>query len=174
MDHVDGLEKQEAPADEQEQEQEQEQAEEQEQEQEQENGGGIVNRILTLAGVKKRGHIIHRPAEDEADFKAEISNLTDTIKAKDMELENMSKTLEAKTAEFETYKAGQLEELETMKNSVKESLAALENRVKVEVHNHLAALGYSPDTLPAPVEPKNTAPASLSDGEKFLRELGLR
>lgn len=174
MDHVDGLEKQEAQEEEAQEEEAQEQAEEQAEEAQEQEQGGIVNRILTLAGVKRKGHIIHRPAELEADYKAEISNLKESIVAKDMELANMSKTLEAKTAEFEQYKAGQLAELETMKNSVKESLAALDNRVKVEVHNHLAALGYSPDTLPAPVEPQNTAPATLSDGEKFLRELGLR
>lgn len=135
---------------------------------------GFVNRILTLAGVKKRGEVFHRPAEVDEDYKAEIKNLNEALKNKDVELENLSKTLENKQADFETYKETQLREIEELKNTISNSISTLEDRIKTEVHNRLAALGYDADSLPAPQELQNTAAATLTDSERFLKELGLK
>lgn len=138
-----------------------------------EEQGGIVNKILTMAGLKKRGAIIHAPADDERDFQAEIDNLKDTIKQRETEIRNMGKTLEAKQTAFEAYKAGQLEEIANLKSELANHVAALEDTIKTEIHNRIAALGYDANELPAPCELSNTAPVTLDDTARFFRELGL-
>ena len=182
-DEVPGLEKtpkEEEPQDEEQTTEEEESTEEteeettEEKEEEVENKGGFVNRILSMAGLKAKGEVFHRPAEDEQDYQAEIKNLKDEVASKDMEIRNAAAVVDKREAEFENYKAEQMKQIEELKASVQNAVETIEDRVKTEVMNRIASLGYDVSELPSNQEPKNTAPVQMSEAEQLFKEFGLR
>lgn len=165
----------EEPKDEEETTEEQTEEEEKEEETEEEpEKGGLVNRILSMAGLKAKGEVFHRPAEDEQDYQAEIKNLKDEVASKDMEIRNAAAVVDKRETEFENYRKEQLAEIEELKASVQNAVETLEDRVKTEVMNRIASLGYDVNDLPSNQEPKNTAPVQMSEAEQLFKEFGLR
>lgn len=154
-DYVEGLERQ--PLDDTEETPEPEPEPEKEETEKEEDG--LINKVLSLAGLKKRGEIIKAPVEDEQDKDALINSLTAEKQEMQMKLDNAEKSLEQKQLDFET------KQTEFMNR-----LAALQDTIKQEVHNQLAALGYNADELPAPVAPapKNNNEALTS----LYKEMG--
>ena len=106
VDIVDGLERQEL-TEETETETEETETEEQETETEETETqeDGLVNKILSLAGLKKRGEIIKAPVEDEQDKDALINSLTAEKAEMQLKLDNAEKSLEQKQLDFEKFEA---------------------------------------------------------------------
>lgn len=99
-DYVEGLERQpleenETPEPEPEPEKEEEKPEE----------DGLINKVLSLAGLKKRGEIIKAPIEDEEDKDALINSLTAEKAEMQLKLDNAEKSLEQKQLDFEKFEA---------------------------------------------------------------------
>lgn len=99
VDIVDGLERQELTAD------EEQGADEPQEEAETEEEDGLINKILSLAGLKKRGEIIKAPVEDEQDKDALINSLTAEKAEMQLKLDNAEKSLEQKQLDFEKFEA---------------------------------------------------------------------
>lgn len=99
VDYVEGLERQELTELTEEQETETEETETEEQE------DGLVNKILSLAGLKKRGEIIKAPIEDDEDKDALINSLEAEKREMQLKLDNAEKSLEQKQLDFEKFEA---------------------------------------------------------------------
>lgn len=101
-DYVEGLERQplddteETPAPEPEPEKEEETEKEED---------GLINKVLSLAGLKKRGEIIKAPIEDEEDKDALINSLTAEKAEMQLRLDNADKALQQKQLDFEKFEA---------------------------------------------------------------------
>lgn len=137
---------------------------------EEEQKKGIVNRILSIFN-KPQGEVFKAPTPEEIAINEEVMNLNNQLQEKQMELDNMFKSLEAKESEFESLKNQQIAELDAVKSQYENSLKSIEDRIKSEVHNRIASLGYHPDEVPTPAivsDPKNSSVA------KFFNELGIK
>lgn len=100
VDYVEGLERQpleenETPEPEPEPEKEEEKPEE----------DGLINKVLSLAGLKKRGEIIKAPVEDDEDKDALINSLEAEKAEMQLKLDNAEKSLEQKQLDFEKFEA---------------------------------------------------------------------
>lgn len=104
VDYVDGLERQELTELTEETEETETETEEPETETE-EQEDGLVNKILSLAGLKKRGEIIKAPIEDDEDKDALINSLEDEKREMQLKLDNAEKSLEQKQLDFEKFEA---------------------------------------------------------------------
>lgn len=168
VDVVDGLERQELTETETETEETEEQETETETEEEED---GLINKVLSFAGLKKRGEIFKAPIEDEQDKDAMINALEAEKAEMQMKLDNADKALQNRQADFEQYKSEQVAKLEAAQNEFASKLAAIKDTIKDEVHNRLAALGYDADELPAPVVPMNKSTKKTI--ENLYREMGI-
>lgn len=169
VDIVEGLERQELTETETETETEETETEETEETKEED---GLINKVLSLAGLKKRGEIIKAPIEDEQDKDAMINSLEADKAELQLKLDNADKSLANKQAEFESYKAEQVAKLEAAQAEFANQIAAVQDTIKTEVHNHLAALGYNADDLPAPVAPANKT-ANAQTLANLCKEMGI-
>lgn len=102
VDYVEGLERQpleenETPEPEPETEPEKEETEKEE--------DGLINKVLSLAGLKKRGEIIKAPVEDEEDKDALINSLEAEKAEMQLKLDNADKALQQKQLDFEKFEA---------------------------------------------------------------------
>lgn len=101
VDYVDGLERQplddtgETP----------EPVPEPEKEEEKPEEDGLINKVLSLAGLKKRGEIIKAPIEDDEDKDALINSLEGEKREMQLKLDNAEKSLEQKQLDFEKFEA---------------------------------------------------------------------
>lgn len=135
---------------------------------------GIVNRIFTLAGLVRKGEVIKAPVENIDDFKAQIKVLQDELAQREMSLANVEKTLETKESEFAAYRNDQITEINDLKQQITDSINTLEKRVKEEIHNRLASLGYDSSEMPAPAEPKTASAITDDETRRFLGEFGIQ
>lgn len=101
VDYVEGLERQ--PLDDTEETPEPEPEPEKEEEKPEEDG--LINKVLSLAGLKKRGEIIKAPIEDDEDKDALINSLTAEKAEMQLKLDNAEKSLEQKQLDFEKFEA---------------------------------------------------------------------
>lgn len=101
VDFVDGLTRQELTEKKEAEKEEQEAETEAETEEE----DGLINKVLTFAGLKKRGEIIKAPVEDEEDKDALINSLEAEKREMQMKLDNADKALEQKQLDFEKFEA---------------------------------------------------------------------
>lgn len=104
VDYVDGLERQELTELTEETEEQETETEETETETE-EQEDGLINKVLSLAGLKKRGEIIKAPIEDDEDKDALINSLTAEKAEMQLKLDNAEKSLEQKQLDFEKFEA---------------------------------------------------------------------
>lgn len=100
-DYVEGLERQ--PLDDTEETPEPEPEPEKEEEKPEEDG--LINKVLSLAGLKKRGEIIKAPIEDDEDKDALINSLEAEKQEMQLKLDNADKALEQKQLDFEKFEA---------------------------------------------------------------------
>lgn len=101
VDYVEGLERQ--PLEETEETPEPEPEPEKEEEKPEEDG--LINKVLSLAGLKKRGEIIKAPIEDDEDKDALINSLEAEKQEMQLKLDNAEKSLEQKQLDFEKFEA---------------------------------------------------------------------
>lgn len=101
VDYVEGLERQ--PLDDTEETPEPEPEPEKEEEKPEEDG--LINKVLSLAGLKKRGEIIKAPIEDDEDKDALINSLEAEKREMQLKLDNAEKSLEQKQLDFEKFEA---------------------------------------------------------------------
>lgn len=76
-----------------------------EKEEEKPEEDGLINKVLSLAGLKKRGEIIKAPVEDEQDKDALINSLEAEKQEMQLKLDNADKALEQKQLDFEKFEA---------------------------------------------------------------------
>lgn len=105
VDIVDGLERQELTETEETETEETETETEETETETEEQEDGLVNKILSLAGLKKRGEIIKAPVEDEQDKDALINSLEAEKAEMQLKLDNAEKSLEQKQLDFEKFEA---------------------------------------------------------------------
>lgn len=133
---------------------------------------GFVNKILTLAGLKAKGEIIHAPV-DEVDvdaLKAEIKDLKDMVNANEMTIQHLSDSLDVKQAEFDATVKAKEDEIVAVENRLNDEKQRIEDAVKAEVANRLAALGYQVEELPANHTPKEL---KCDAYQALMAEMGL-
>lgn len=76
-----------------------------EKEEEKPEEDGLINKVLSLAGLKKRGEIIKAPIEDDEDKDALINSLEGEKREMQLKLDNAEKSLEQKQLDFEKFEA---------------------------------------------------------------------